>query len=113
MGRLDFGRRLQAYDASVIESDVGAVGGLFVESTSACIDIVELQVVPEYQGIGIGTSVVQGVVDEGQRRGIPVTLSVVLANARAKQLYERLGFEVTGFEAPFIRMRHHPRSTAV
>jgi len=34
---------------------------------------------------------------------------VVQANPRAKQLYERLGFEVTEFDAPFFRMRHNAR----
>jgi ribosomal protein S18 acetylase RimI-like enzyme len=38
-----------------------------------------------------------------------VTLSVLEVNPRARQLYERLGFEVTAFEAPFFRMRHVAR----
>jgi ribosomal protein S18 acetylase RimI-like enzyme len=46
------------------------------------------------------------VIEQGALRTLPVTLSVVSANPRAKQLYERLGFEVTGEEPPFIRMRY-------
>jgi len=69
--------------------------------------IVELQVLPELQGRGIGTAVVRKVIEQGANRGVPVTLSVVPANPRAKRLYERLGFEATDVENPFIRMREH------
>jgi len=96
---------------SVIEVDGHAVGGLLLDSKSETLDIVELQVLPEHQSNGIGTSVVQRVVQDGVRRGLAVTLSVVPANARAKQLYERLGFQVTGFDDPFIRMRYGPHVT--
>lgn len=68
---------------------------------------------PEYQGGGVGTAIVERVIEEGASRGVPVTLSVVQANSRAKQLYERLGFEVTAFESPFFRMRHSSRLGAI
>ena len=66
----------------------------------------EIQLLPEYQGRGIGTAVVQRVIEQGASSNLPITLSVVPANPRAQSLYERLGFEVTNIEAPFIRMRH-------
>jgi len=109
--RRDFDRRFSTYVVSVIEVDGHAVGGLLLDSKSETLDIVELQVLPEHQSNGIGTSVVQRVVQDGVRRGLAVTLSVVPANARAKQLYERLGFQVTGFDDPFIRMRYGPHVT--
>ena len=70
----------------MIEVDGQAVGGLLLDSKSETLDIVELQVLPEHQCNGIGTSVVQRVVQDGVRRGLAVTLSVVPANARAKRL---------------------------
>lgn len=42
-------------------------------------------------------------------RGVAVTLSVLAVNPRARQLYERLGFQVTACDAPFFRMRHDAR----
>jgi ribosomal protein S18 acetylase RimI-like enzyme len=105
--RGDFERRFGAYLASIIECEGRATGGLLLESKPDSIYIHELQVLPEYQGRGLGTAVVQQVIQQGASRGVAVTLSVVAANARAKQLYERLGFEVTTFEAPFFRMRHN------
>jgi ribosomal protein S18 acetylase RimI-like enzyme len=107
--RRDFDRRFEEYHASVIECDHRPVGGLLVESRPDSIHIQELQVMPEYQGRGLGTAVVQQVLADAARRAIAVTLSVVPANPRAKQLYERLGFTVTEFDAPFFRMRHDAR----
>jgi ribosomal protein S18 acetylase RimI-like enzyme len=49
------------------------------------------------------------VIEQGARRALPIVLSVLSANPRARDLYERLGFRVTGVEPPFIRMRHDTR----
>jgi ribosomal protein S18 acetylase RimI-like enzyme len=105
----DFDRRFREYVVSVIECEGHAVGGLLLERKPDSVYIHELQVLPDYQGLGIGTAVVERVIEEAAACGVPVTLSVVPANPRAKQLYERLGFEVTAFEAPFFRMRHSSR----
>jgi len=102
----DFDRRLAAYVVSIIEAEHRAAGSLWLEWKPDSLYIHEVQVLPEFQGKGLGTEVVQHVIKQGAHRRLPVTLSVVPANPRAKRLYERLGFEVTGVEPPFIRMRH-------
>ncbi|HUE87337.1 MAG TPA: GNAT family N-acetyltransferase [Vicinamibacterales bacterium] len=107
--RMDFDRRFDEYLVSIIECDERAAGGLLLEVKPDSIYIHELQVMPEYQGRGVGTAVVQQVINDAASRGIAVTLSVVPANPRARQLYERLGFYVTEFDAPFYRMRHDAR----
>ena len=104
--RADFDRRLAAYVVSIIEAEYRAAGSLWLEWKPESLYIHEVQVLPEYQNKGLGTEVVRYVIEQGAQRQLPVTLSVVPANPRAKRLYERLGFEVTGFEPPFIRMRH-------
>jgi ribosomal protein S18 acetylase RimI-like enzyme len=108
--RADFDRRFSACAVSIIDIQGRAAGGLWLESTPDSLHIVELQLVPDMQGKGVGSAVVQHIIQQGINRGLPVTLSVVPANPRAKRLYERLGFEVTGVEAPFIHMRHAIRT---
>ena len=103
--RSDFDGRFDNYSVSIVESDSQSVGGLSLETTPDSIYIHELQLLPGYQGGGLGTAVVRRVIAEAVERGVPVMLSVVPANHRAQRLYERLGFKVTGIEAPFIRMR--------
>src|SRR5687768_3874951 len=91
--RRDFDRRFREYVTSIIEFDGNAAGGLLLEWKPDSLYIHELQLLPEYQGQGIGTTVIGKVIEQAAARRLPVTLSVVPANPRAKRLYERLGFE--------------------
>ena len=108
----DFSKRLSQCIVSIIEVDGRPAGSLWVESTADSIHIVELQIVPLLQGNGIGTAIIRTVIKQGADSGRAVTLSVVPANARAQRLYERLGFEVTAVEDPFIHMRRVARCGA-
>jgi len=56
---------------------------------------------------GIGTRVMQIVIDEAQCDGKAVTLDVVKINP-ARRLYERLGFQTTGEEEHKFHMRREP-----
>lgn len=105
----EFERRFRQCSVSVIELGSQAVGGLFLEERPDSVYIHELQIAPASQGKGIGTEVVKMVLGQGASRGLPVALSVVFANPRAKSLYESLGFRVTQVEPPFVRMRRDPR----
>ncbi|GAA2514841.1 GNAT family N-acetyltransferase [Streptomyces longisporus] len=51
-------------------------------------------VTPERQGEGIGSALVQHVLDRCDREGLPAYLEA--SSARSRVLYERLGFEFTG-----------------
>jgi ribosomal protein S18 acetylase RimI-like enzyme len=104
--RADFEKRFAAYTVSIIEAGSRSVGSLWLEQRPDSLYIHELQVAPPHQGRGIGTAVIEMVIEQGASRGLPITLSVVPANPRARDLYERLGFRVTCVEPPFIRMRH-------
>ncbi|HEU4342755.1 MAG TPA: GNAT family N-acetyltransferase [Candidatus Binatia bacterium] len=107
--RADFERRFRDYLAWVIYVEHWPVGTLCLEWRPDSLHVHEVQVLPEFQGRGIGTAVLWDTIEQGAARGFPVTLSVVAANPRAKQLYERLGFRVTGVEALFIHMKHDSR----
>lgn len=104
--RDDFEERFKHCSVSIIQADGRDVGGLWLESQADLLYIVEFQVLPECQGRGIGTSVLNDLIGQATRRGIPLELSVLPINPRAQRLYERLGFKVTDEGDPFIRMRH-------
>jgi ribosomal protein S18 acetylase RimI-like enzyme len=59
---------------------------------------VSIGVVSEARGRGVGTRLLQAVIDEGRRRALPgLSLSVERDNP-ARALYERLGFTVVGLD---------------
>lgn len=102
----DFNRRFAVQEVSIIQVMDHDVSGLWLEWQSDALYIHEIQVVPDYQGKGLGTVVIREVIGQAAGRMLPVALSVVPANPRAQHLYERLGFVVTRVESPFMLMRH-------
>jgi ribosomal-protein-alanine N-acetyltransferase len=61
------------------------------------IHINNVAVRPEYRGRGIGTAILQHVLNEGRRLGATrATLEVRASNENARRLYERMGFYVAG-----------------
>jgi len=62
-------------------------------------------VLNEYQGAGIGTHLLEGLLGQGQREGVEkVWLTVERWNAPAITLYEKLGFERTDVESFELEM---------
>lgn len=59
------------------------------------VEVLEIQIDPEFQGRGLGTAVLTDTLGQAHQTGFSVRLQVLLKN-RAKALYERLGFVVTG-----------------
>ncbi len=89
--------RVRAYldVAQVIEVNGQSVGVIKVSEESKSLRIVQLQLLPTHQGLGIGTALVRAVLEQAHVRGAKVTLSVLRVN-HAQRLYERLGFRVVG-----------------
>ena len=71
------------------------VGVLWVERREDHVEVLEIQIDPEFQGRGLGTAVLSDILGQVDQAGLSVKLQVLFKN-RAKALYERLGFVVTG-----------------
>jgi ribosomal protein S18 acetylase RimI-like enzyme len=92
---------------SVIVCNRRDVGVLDVQRLDdGVVYIARMELMPEHQGRGIGTRVVEQLIDDARReRAVSVDLDVLDANVGARRLYERLGFEHTTTTPP----RHHLR----
>lgn len=69
--------------------DVGVLASRKIETE---LVIVSIQLLPQHQGRGIGTSLIDVLFKEARDEGKRLTLQVLKVNDRARQLYERLGF---------------------
>jgi ribosomal protein S18 acetylase RimI-like enzyme len=79
--------------ARIIMLSARPVGLLKVVREGSEWDLVQIQLVPEMQGAGLGKRLVEGVIAEARNAGASLRLSVLRENP-ARRLYERLGFVV-------------------
>ena len=79
----------------VILVDGQPAGRLYVDRRDGEIRIVDIALLADHRGRGVGTLLIRGVLDEGSETGRPVTIHVERGN-RARTLYERLGFRQIG-----------------
>lgn len=93
--RQRFEQRFDPAACRVIQFKKRHAGVVSVVEYEGEIFLANIAVTPDLQGQGIGTSVIQQVLDEAKRSGKPVVLQVLKVNP-ARRLYERLGFSVTG-----------------
>ncbi len=76
---------------SVIESCGTAVGRLYVDRWEKEIRIMDITLLPEQRGAGVGTRLLRGLQDGARSTGRALTIHVEKFNP-AMRLYERLGF---------------------
>ena len=67
------------------------IGRLSVDRYPDRIEIRHIEILPQYQGQGIGSRIISDILNEARELGVPVTLTVLNLNP-ARRLYERLGF---------------------
>jgi ribosomal protein S18 acetylase RimI-like enzyme len=80
-----------AADFALIERDGRPVGRLYLDRRAGEIRIVDIALLPEERGRGIGTQMLRDVQTLADASGVPITLHVEQSN-RALCLYRRLGF---------------------
>jgi ribosomal protein S18 acetylase RimI-like enzyme len=87
----------QHFDSSrlrIVVVDGQQIGMLEVEERPSDLFLVNLRILPQFQGRGWGTYIVHNLLRQAQEAGVPLTLQVLIVNQRARQLYERLGLRV-------------------
>lgn len=106
-------RRLftDSHDANtgqVIQIDGQDVGVLVVEERPEELYVRRIELVPAWQGNGLGTSILLSLLRRAHASGRPVGLHVLNTNARAAELYERVGLRVVASEPVKLMMRSTP-----
>lgn len=87
----------------IIERDGWPVGRLYVDRLEKEIRIVDITLLPEFRGSGIGTKLLRELQAEARRAGKSLTIHVERFN-RALSLYQRLGFQEVEDKGVYLLM---------
>jgi ribosomal protein S18 acetylase RimI-like enzyme len=88
----------------IIERDGWPVGRLYVDRWEKEIRIVDITVLPEFRGSGIGTQLLRELQNQARAAGKSLTIHVERFN-RALAWYQRLGFEQVEDKGVYLLMR--------
>lgn len=80
------------------------VGRLLVWRTALEHQIVDIAILPQYRRRGLGTLVLRALIREAEEAAKPLRLTVAADNPAALDLYQRLGFEVSGGDTINVAM---------
>lgn len=108
-----FQRRYYLENYSTLNSQVIQVAGedagvLAIEETPLGYILSSIELLPKYQGMGIGSQLISDLLEKAATTGQPVSLRT-LKDTPARQLYERLGFQVIGETEVHYWMRKEGR----
>jgi ribosomal protein S18 acetylase RimI-like enzyme len=87
----------------VIELQGRPVGRLYVDRRPTEIRIVDISLLPQFRGGGIGSGLLEPLMREAAVSGRSLTIHVEITN-RAENLYTRLGFVEAARQGPYRRM---------
>lgn len=97
-----------SFDVIVVDGE--PAGRLYVARWPEEIRIVDIALLPEHRSRGVGTALLQDLLDEGAATSRPVTIHVERFNP-ALRLYDRLGFSVVEDRGVYLLLGRPPPTT--
>ncbi len=83
------------------------IGRLYLDHRDDEIRLIDISLLPARRNTGIGTALLNDILAEGERLGLPVTIHVERFNP-ARRLYERLGFREISENGVYYLMEWSP-----
>ena len=112
---MQFTARQRSYQAmypgatyTLILKDGQPVGQQIADRGAKSIRLIDIAILPQYRGAGIGTLLLKDLVDESRSKKVPIELKVSKSNTAAARLYERMGFIRLGEDAMYYEMMRNP-----
>ena len=88
----------------IIELDGQAIGRLYMFWGPTTLNLIDITLLPEFQGRGIGSALIEAQLRRADQQGLKVELFVESYNP-AQRLYGRLGFHVCGDSGVYLKLR--------
>jgi ribosomal protein S18 acetylase RimI-like enzyme len=112
--RMQFEARYRSYESTygkaehhIVEQDGRPIGRVMVLWERDFVLLVDIALLGEYRQQGIGGRLVRELIEQCNRRSVPLRLQVSKTNP-ALRLYERLGFIRQAEDQMYIQMEHRP-----
>jgi GNAT superfamily N-acetyltransferase len=83
----------------IVESGGAPVGRLYTDERPASVHLIDIALLPEWRGRGLGGAILADLIADAAARGLAVSLQVEKVNP-ARRLYERLGFRTLADNGP-------------
>jgi ribosomal protein S18 acetylase RimI-like enzyme len=103
-----YGIHYPTCERNIVECNGEPIGRFWIDEWRDQIRVVDIALMPEHRGSGIGSKLLHQVLDRGDAAGKPVTIHVEAYNP-ALRLYQRLGFEQVDTNGVYYLMRRAPR----
>jgi len=88
----DYQRNYPDASFQIIERNGVAAGRLLVMRSDEAVHVIDIALLPEHRGAGIGTKFLRELQSEAKAAGKPLSIHVERFNP-ARRLYDRLGFQ--------------------
>lgn len=108
---LDYTRRYPLAWFLIVAEGREPIGRLYIDLSGATLDVIDIALLPQRQGMGIGNRILAALEQRSRETGATLTLSVVRDNVRARALYLRRGFQIVAQGATHDAMQWHPADT--
>jgi len=95
----------------VLECRDEAAGRLYLETRATQLHIVDIALLPAWRGKGIGTAILEALIDTARRSGRGVGIFVEKFNP-ALRLYRRLGFTDIRDDGIYLELERNPPGAA-
>jgi ribosomal protein S18 acetylase RimI-like enzyme len=95
----------------VILEDDCQIGRLYWYETPEEIHVMDIALMPERRGAGIGGTLIRDIVSRAAASNRAVTLHVEHHNP-ARRLYDRLGFQIAGDDQIYVKLEWRPAASS-
>ncbi len=101
--RLHYRQHFKSCAFDVIERCGQPAGRLYLEPRGSRLHVVDITLMPEWRGQGIGTAILRALQESARAQGLRVGIMVEVFNP-ARRLYDRLGFVETANHGVYLEM---------
>jgi len=102
----DYQRNYPDASFDIIERDGVAAGRLLVLRSDDAVHVIDIALLPEHRGAGIGTKFLRELQEEAAAAGKKLSIHVEIFNP-ARRFYERLGFKQVEEKGVYLLMEWH------